>query len=299
MLDHIKEYTERGWTVHPLSAPTDQGSSPGKKPLLVGWQHLKKTPGLHNFPPGCNIGLVCGKASGVTVIDYDNMMFITDCSGGAETISRRTVGRGHIFFVYDPELKSQKHHLLGIEILSDGSNAVLPPSIHASGDVYRWWGDAPVAKMPAAGKEQLLCLFKAEAELKTLVGKCRQCFKRVLKDYPGNVPDVNGTEGRQFMLAICTDLIALGAKLQHLLMFCKLMYREKYDEQRTKEEISGIDQSKTWRCETLRERLPGYVNCDECVNHKFKMPEQTERMKVTIPASIREITLVIEKEVRQ
>jgi len=308
ILDVLTGYNKRGFVCHPLSSPTDRGDSPGKKPLLKGWQMLKHTPPISQFPPGCNIGLVCGKASGITVIDFDSLLFASNCCTGdvhitnahLTLVSRRTTGRGHIFYKYDPGLKSQKHHLLGIEILSDCSNAVLPPSVHSTGDVYKWmYITEQAAQMPDDVKERLLELFSIEAELKQRVGKCRQCFKRVLKDYPGNVPDVNGTEGRQFMLAICTDLIALGAKLQHLLMFCKLMYREKYDEQRTKEEISGIDQSKTWRCETLRERLPGYVNCEECVNHKFKMPEQTERMKVTIPASIREITLVIEKEVRQ
>lgn len=60
------------WVLHPLSSPKDGGNSPGKRPFLKGWQTLQKTP--DNIPEyvkkGCNIGLVCGKASCVTVIDF-------------------------------------------------------------------------------------------------------------------------------------------------------------------------------------------------------------------------------------
>lgn len=300
MIDHIKEYTERGWVVHPLSSQKDAGSSPGKRPLLIGWQLLKKTPDLRAFQPGYNIGLVCGKASEIMVIDYDETTFISELFSDSwkDTLeSKRTTGRGHFFFKYDPELKSQKHHLLGIEILSDGSNAVLPPSVHVSGDVYKWVGATTQAiEMPGDVKERLLSLFSMESELKQRINKCRDCFKKILKDYPANIPDVRGSDGRLFMLAICTDLAALGAKEQHLRMFSKLVYREKYDPVRTTNEIKGIDPGKTWKCGTLREKLPAYVTCSECVNHKFSSPiEKTERMKVTIPASVKELTLVIER----
>jgi len=301
MIDSIKEYTEQGWVIHPLSSPKDAGSSPGKKPLLKGWQLLKKTPDLGAFPPGCNIGLVCGRVSDVMVIDYDEPLFIYDCfrdTWKSVLGSRRTSERGHYFFKYDPTLKSQKHHLLGIEVLSDGSNAVIPPSIHRSGDVYKWIGAATQAiEMPDDVKERLLSLFRTEAELKQTMSKCRTCFKKVLTNYPANVPDMHGNDGRLFMLAICTDLVALGAKEDHLRMFSRLVYIEKYDPVRTMDELKGIAPGKTWRCETLREKLPAYVNCSECANHKFNSPdnEQTERMKVTIPASVKELTLVIEK----
>lgn len=299
MIEHIKEYTERSRVVHPLSSPKDTGNSPGKRPILKEWQLLKKTPDLKTFPPGCNIGLVCGKASGVTVIDYDNMLFASNQYTGT-LMSTRTVGRGHTFFKYDPELKSQKHNMLGIEILNDGSNVVLPPSVHASGDVYKWLDEtAQVIEMPKYEKERLINLFNTETEMKQIISKSRTCFKKVLKNYPENIPYFNGSEGRMLMLAICTDLMALGAKEQHLRMFSKLVYREKYDDKRTIEEIKGIAPGKTWRCETLREKLPAYVNCEECVNHKFNNHQngqtEPERMKVIIPASVKELTLIIER----
>lgn len=99
------------WVLHPLSSPKDGGNSPGKRPLLKGWQTLQKTP--DNIPEyvkkGCNIGLVCGKASCVTVIDFDSDLFIPELFDGFDinTLkSKRTEGREHDYFKYNPNLPS-------------------------------------------------------------------------------------------------------------------------------------------------------------------------------------------------
>ncbi len=95
------------WVLHPLSSPKDGGNSPGKRPFLKGWQTLQKTP--DNIPEyvkkGCNIGLVCGKASCVTVIDFDSDLFIPELFDGFDinTLkSKRTEGREHDYFKYNP-----------------------------------------------------------------------------------------------------------------------------------------------------------------------------------------------------
>jgi len=267
-IDLLKEYEKRKWIVHPLSSPKDTGNSPGKKPLLKEWQKLAKTPGnIKSYSDKrCNIGLVCGKASNVTVIDFDSLLFFDDIKNKVDAIplmSRRTEGRGHMYFEYNPDLPAQKHHDLGIEILNDGSNAVLPPSIHVSGEVYRWNDpDTPIIQMPKKLEENLKKLFKTESELKQVLGKCRQCFKDVIK----KKPDVHGAEGRQFMVAISAELMAVGAKEEHLKLFSKLMYDRHYDENITLRELSYIDPGKTWRCSTLKDKLPGYVMnyCKDC-----------------------------------
>jgi hypothetical protein len=89
-----------------------------------------------------NIGLQCGKRSGLTLIDVDdwNPAIWTELTAGLNIdnwlMSKRTNDRSHIFFKYTVDLKAQKHHDLGIEILTDGNNAVLPPSKHKSGRTY-------------------------------------------------------------------------------------------------------------------------------------------------------------------
>ncbi len=199
MLTVAREYTAKGWVVHPLSNPKDKGKSPGKRPLLKNWEKLTHTPDdIEKYiSKGCNIGLVCGKASGLTIIDLDSELSTDDLFNGFEldTLkSGRTKGRGHIYFRYNPNLAASKHHDMGIEILNDGSNAVLPPSVHASGDIYKWNNpDAPIIPMPAELEKRLLKLFQTETELKRIITKCRHCFRDVLKQKP----DMHGADGRE------------------------------------------------------------------------------------------------------
>jgi len=223
------------------------------------------------MPPKYNVGLVCGKASGVTIIDFDHELFVDEPFNGfdLDTLkSGRIRGRGHIYFKYNPNLPASKHHDLGIEILNDGSNAVLPPSWHVSGQQYKWNSlDVLIIEMPKELEKRLLRLFQTETELKQIVAKCRHCFRDIIK----RRPPVHGAEGREYMLAVCTDLKANGAAEEHARMFAKLMYREEYDENITMHEWRNIDIAKTWQCETLRAKLPAYVDisqCEDCKNRK-------------------------------
>ncbi|MFZ3384735.1 MAG: bifunctional DNA primase/polymerase [Candidatus Methanoperedens sp.] len=256
-----------------------QDNSPGKQPIETNWSKLKETPKqtINKIEQGYNLGTVCGKASNITVLDFDNFLFLEEIFKGfdLETLrSKRTEGRGHVYFRYNPNLKASKHHDLGIEVLSDGNNVVVPPSIHASGDVYRWNNpDAPIIEMPTAVEDNLNALFKTEAELKQFISKCRTCFKSIFKDKK----DMHGAEGREYMLAVSTDLKAAGAAEQHIKMFAKLVYEKEYDEQRTLNEWRNIDSMKTWRCNTLKIKLPAYVDASKC--EKCEQQHDEEKKK--------------------
>jgi hypothetical protein len=121
MLQAVKEYTARGFVVHPLTRPDDKGNSPGKKPLITGWQNLTQTPediGAY-IKQGCNLGLVCGKVSNVTVLDFDHFLFLDQVFNGFELKTLRTKridSRGHVYFKYNPNLPASKHHELGIRV---------------------------------------------------------------------------------------------------------------------------------------------------------------------------------------
>ncbi len=266
MLKAITEYKKHGWVVHPLSKPSDNGKSPGKRPLAKEWQKLEKTPDdIEKYiKDGCNIGLVCGKASNVTVLDFDHKLFMDDVFAGIDTTmlsSSRTAGRGHVYFKYRSDLTSQKMHELGIEILTDGNNAVLPPSVHKSGDTYHWLNpDTPIIDMPDTVKDNLLALFQTYIDLKKYLSQCRACFKKVVEQKP----NMHGAEGRLYMIAVCAELKSKGATEQHIKMFAKLMYGKDYDGKRTLEEWNNIDPAKTWKCDTLREKLPTYVDFERC-----------------------------------
>lgn len=252
----VADLKARGFILHPLQ---------GKIPVMKKWQELTATPeGIDkHVEAGGNVGAVCGKASNITCIDLDSFLFADEIfSGRTETLcAGRTEGRGHVYFKYNNQLPASKHRDLDIEILNDGNNIVLPGSKHPSGDIYQWKNpDAPILDMPAEVQVNLLHLFKTETELKRILAKCRHCFRDVIK----RKPDCRGSSGREMMLAVCTDLKANGADEQHVKMFAKLMYKKNFDEGRTIQEWRNIDPAKTWTCETLKVRLPSYVDLAEC-----------------------------------
>lgn len=278
MMNEAQRLTGRGLMVHPLTGPNATGNSPGKRPIKKDWQK-QITPYNEKVmaewwgadaKTDYNMGLVCGRASNVIVGDMDHMLFIDDLFDGIEidTLrSARTKGRGHVFFKYDPSIKSQKHHDLGIEILSDGSNAVLPPSVHISGDVYHWADpDAPIQEMPDKLKTRLLALFDQKKRVVGLIRKCRPCFRKVWKDKA----DLHGADGREMMLAFCTELKANGAVLEDIQFVAKLIYGDNYDPERTDTEFKNVDEAKTWKCETIHDKLSGFVSDEQCVNCKNK-----------------------------
>lgn len=276
MTSVIAELKAHGFVLHPLK---------GKIPLLKGWQALTKTPAEieKHFENGGNVGAVCGKASDITVIDLDSFLFADDVfGGGIETLKAcRTEGRGHVYFKYNPALPASKHHDLGVEVLSDGNNIVVPPSVHPSGDLYHWRNpSAPIIEMPKEVETKFLRLFKTEAELKQIITKCRHCFRDVIK----RKPDMHGAEGREYMIAVATDMKANGATELHICMFAKMMYDTKYKEGRTLQEWRNIDPGKTWTCDVLRAKLPTYVDLQECAKCEERKKAYQETPRIVDPA---------------
>jgi hypothetical protein len=95
-----------------------------------------------------NIAIVTGRVSGLVVLDVD------PGHGGAESLSKleathgalpRTVevvtggGGRHLYFAHPGELvRSHAGLEQGLDIRGDGGLVVAPPSLHASGQRYRW-----------------------------------------------------------------------------------------------------------------------------------------------------------------
>lgn len=154
-------YIKRGWVVHPLIAPESKAASPGKRPILRGWQKrtIESEVKLKWFENGNNVGLVSGAASGLTVIDFDSEEHLPGLVEGLElnTLqSVRTEGRRHMYFAYNPRLRNCKYKKFGIEVLNTGANVVMPPSVHMAGDDYVWVDpDAPVMEMPKEFEDRL------------------------------------------------------------------------------------------------------------------------------------------------
>lgn len=145
-------YAGHGFAVFPLGTRS-------KKPITTG--------GLKNWTddpenaaecwtmfPNSNIGLVCGMPShGLLVIDLD----VSDEKDGMATLrewekangelpetAESITGSGgrHLFYRTDRTgIHPSVNHELGVDIRSDGSYVIPPPSIHPSGELYEWWAD--------------------------------------------------------------------------------------------------------------------------------------------------------------
>lgn len=297
MLEAARRYTAAGLIIHPIRKPIQGTKNSGKAPFEKDWSSrteprseadLMRFWGRNNTTP-YNIGLLCGERSGITVFDIDdyNPALINDLMKGIDTaafiMSSRTPERGHFYFKYTPELQSVKKHFIGFEVLNNGSNAVLPPSNHYTGAVYKInrevtsLNDFP--EMPEALIGRVKELIKTSDKLEAALNKCRPCLKRRFEEHQEkkNVTDWHSSTGRYITLALMIELYTNGAGREGLTLACKMLFREEYNAETTEKEINYVidyadsQGGKPWACETLRSKCniitigsEGESLCDSC-----------------------------------
>lgn len=153
-------YAEIGLAVHPLCGVKHGCATPGKIPFdlragqhLAGWQ----THGVptseeigqwlrHPAAVRANIGCLTGSASGIIALDIDGdggEQQLMTLSGGdvPATWEYRTGAGRRLIYAYDERVSTTNHlqgDHQGVEVLSDGRQMVLPPSVHPSGRQYSW-----------------------------------------------------------------------------------------------------------------------------------------------------------------
>ena len=128
------KYFERDLVVIPLR---------GKAPVIKNWSKFAEV-----FPSDMlidswekkyskfNIGLLCGKLSGVVAVDIDKDSAL-DMVPLSPVVKRGAKGETR-FFKYNGEVNFKRHDL-GIELLSNGNQTVIPPSVHPdTGQAYKW-----------------------------------------------------------------------------------------------------------------------------------------------------------------
>lgn len=141
-LDNAQDYFDAGFDVTPLN---------GKRPFVDDWlnvnlegkEHIVDKWGKFQTLRMRNIGLKTGKVSGVICVDVD----IKDKKIQQqiyEKLGRCLCGKVgdkekgiNYFFKYNGE---ESRAFDGIDILSDGKQTVLPPSVHDNGYAYEWIG---------------------------------------------------------------------------------------------------------------------------------------------------------------
>jgi bifunctional DNA primase/polymerase-like protein/primase-like protein len=156
-------YLRRGWAVVPVEAR-------GKRPL-VRWEEFQRRLPLPGDVaawfrrwPNANIGIVTGKISGLAVVDVDPRHGGHESLAALEgeyaplpsTVEVLTGGGGrHLYFASSGELLRSRVALApGVDLRAEGGLVVAPPSIHASGGLYRWDlfhhpEDTPIAPLPS------------------------------------------------------------------------------------------------------------------------------------------------------
>lgn len=166
IVENAINYTNRGWNVIALHAPTDKGctcrrgkecTSIGKHPRHNEWQ-LKATTDEDQVQkwfdvwPNSNVGVKLGKQSGIIDIECDTSEaereLLTLLGDDPPVVPTFRAGRGkHRLFAWSDDLPEPDkavwwHGESRIEFRTGngdkGAQSVFPPSHHASGKVYEW-----------------------------------------------------------------------------------------------------------------------------------------------------------------
>ena len=176
LLDSALWYAEKlGWPVLPLHSIVDGHCACGKADCASPGKHPHTKHGLKDSStdpevihrwwsdwPDANVGIRTGVASGLVVLDIDPRnggdqsldVILHEQGDLPPTVEALTGGGGrHIIFAHpgDGAKITRSSVGLGIDVKSDGGYIVAPPSVHISGEQYRWRQDhGPHETQPAA-----------------------------------------------------------------------------------------------------------------------------------------------------
>jgi hypothetical protein len=165
-------YAKHGWAVIPLHSVRAGGctcgkvrcGSPGKHPrtpngLKDGGTDAATIEAWWSRWPDANVGILLGAVAGMVAIDVDPRnggdasLAELEAEYGAlpATVEALTGGGGrHLFFAHAGG-KLAGRLRAGIDVKADGGYVVAPPSLHASGERYRWRkGCGPHERSPAS-----------------------------------------------------------------------------------------------------------------------------------------------------
>lgn len=140
------QYLSYGWSVIPVG--------PDKRPLIPWepYQHRLATEeeikSWYKKFPKAGVGVVCGKISGLVVLDIDPRhggdQTLLDWAGkGLQiplTATAKTPSGGCHFYFNHPggEIPTMLNFAPGADLKAEGSYVVAPPTIHESGNIYQF-----------------------------------------------------------------------------------------------------------------------------------------------------------------
>lgn len=171
MLADALRYFELGWSVIPLRGPN--AGVKVNSPALQKWepfQEKRASPELINRwfagRDDVGVGVVCGRLSGVVVLDIDSPAGLEDAKAryGIDETHPHVVksgGGGYHFYYECPaeELPNRVKFRPGLDFRADGGYVAAPGTLHKTGNTYKWtMGHPPeyVPPMPAQLLKDLL-----------------------------------------------------------------------------------------------------------------------------------------------
>jgi hypothetical protein len=163
-----EHYTKHGLCVMPVGT---EGNPKG--PAIKHWAKRKGPLAANTLADFIrrfgdrNIGMVCGAASGVVVVDLDDPSLLKMAQqrfGQTDILVRTPSGGWHLYYRYNGEKSRdlRKREKLQIEIKSDGTQVLMPPSLGANGEPYRWLGDFGVEGIERL--QPMLCPEETDSE---------------------------------------------------------------------------------------------------------------------------------------
>ena len=148
-----------------------------------------------------NLALATGEPSGVWVLDVDDLVAIQSLENEHGPLPRTPTGETgsggrHYFFRFTEacaDFKNATKFCGALDIRTTGGYVLLPPSVHRTGNAYRWLvspDDAPIADAP----EWLVNLIPKRSPSLTIV-RAKTLDERVLRYLEKAAPAISGDSG--------------------------------------------------------------------------------------------------------
>jgi len=191
-------YAARGWRVVPTWHLTPDGTCAcrlgsacehaGKHPRVKDWPRVASSEedvvrGWWETWPDANVSIVCGRESGVFVVDvdprHDGDASLQEYEENTEygmpaTLTAATGGGGrHLFYAWPEDgepVPSLVDWLPGVDVRGTGGQVVAPPSPHESGRFYTWsrgWEEGP-ARPPGELVARIRAAYNGPGERESL-----------------------------------------------------------------------------------------------------------------------------------
>jgi hypothetical protein len=150
LLQAALQYASRGWSVLPVRPG-------GKEPLIAGGVHAATTDrktieGWWSRWPTANVGIACGTASGLVVVDADDPQVLKRLAQEGRHLppapTVRTARGVHLYFACPAGGLRSRRVCDGVEVKAEGAYVLAPPSRHPCGALYHWVVE-PGGELPA------------------------------------------------------------------------------------------------------------------------------------------------------